>query len=143
MKTFLGILLFSISALASAQTTVATVASTAGLAFSIQTVLVTVTGAEGTVCSLAKQPGSTIFFVWGCTSADGKASSVGQFKTTSTVLTDWALEAGQGGVGPMCLVSGNPTSTVIINGLASVPPVGIVWNCYGSTTIVSGNVTWP
>ena len=116
------------------------------LAASTATPLVTVTGADGTVCVLTNQASTTIYFTWRCTSADAKAiTRTAQFSTTSTAQTNLVLSSGQSAVGPLCLVVENPTAAAITAGsLGSVPAGGVAWNCTASgTSVVAGTAVWP
>ena len=118
----------------------------ATLAANASTTLVTVTGREGTVCKLNKQPGATILAVWSCSSGDSKhVVKTAQIQNASTVLGLDVLSSGQGPGGPMCLVPSNPTSSAIAAGsVGTVPAKGIGWSCTGDgTTIASGTAVWP
>ena len=118
----------------------------ATLAANASTTLVTVTGSEGTVCKLNKQPGATILAVWSCSSGDSKhVVKTAQIQNASTVLGLDVLSSGQGPGGPMCLVPSNPTSSAIAAGsVGTVPAKGIGWSCTGDgTTIASGTAVWP
>ena len=109
---------------------------------SVSTVLVSLTGTDGTVCTLAKLSTNTISATWRCASADGK-QVIKPATISSTSATSGTLALGQGAV--LCLIAVNPTASAVTYGsLGSIPASGIGWSCTAdSTTIKNGTAVWP
>jgi hypothetical protein len=102
------------------------------------TVLQSVTGTDGTVCTLSKVTSKTIYGYFNCTNG---LKTVQLIPVGTTSATYWPL----GGGGQFWLIAANPTTAIVNFGsLGNVPVNGMVWNATGNgTTLVSGQVTWP
>ena len=105
------------------------------------TVLQTITGSDGTVCTLAKVPGATILAYFQCALA-GQALKPVEFSSTSTKSGYILLAQGQ----VMCMIALNPTASAVSWGSIGIAPaVGVAWSCANGPggTVVSGTTNWP
>jgi len=143
MKT-LALLLFATlpASLASAQyVSISDVQNIVSLALSSPVLLQTVTGIDGTVCTLYKVPGPTISGSFTC--ALGSVSlRPALYQGTGTVSTFQVLGQGKA----LCLVGINPTAASVSYGSIGIASAtGIAWNCEGGagSPILSGTAVWP
>jgi hypothetical protein len=114
------------------------VSSIVQLALKTPVVVQTVVGIDTTTCTLTKEPGATIWLVWGCTGASpAKTAQI----LPGTVATGAMYLNGQAA----CLIGLNPTNAPVTMGsLGSVPANGAAWQCStGGLAILSGTATWP
>jgi hypothetical protein len=108
------------------------------------TLLMSITGTNGNVCTMYKTSGTNIYASYSCLSKDQKQSVTGVISAdhTRNVLgfTIW-------GMGPvLCLVGINTTKTPLPMGsLGKVPAEGIAWSCTpgDGKRIVAGTAVWP
>lgn len=104
----------------------------------------TITGTDGTVCSIIKVPNATIYAWFSCVNGTNLLKSA-QIVSTGTAVQGNSFVVGQ----VACVIAANPTAAAVTQGsLASVPAGGIAWQCAngdGKTLIPSipGTVTWP
>ena len=139
MKLLIG-LLFASSIFAQ---TVVDVAGIATLAQQTATIAQTITGTDGTVRNIVKQPSTTIYATFNCTNTDGKSTlKTVQIQTTDTF--SYSVILGQSTV--LRLIGVNPTAAIVSFGsVGSAPVKGIVWSCStgDGITIKTGSVVWP
>jgi len=111
-----------------------------------QTILATVTGADGTTCRLTKQPSTTIYASFACTSKDGDALlRTAEVKSTSKATSYELFSQGNAPIS-FWWIGVNPTAAVAtLPGIGSVPVNGITWNVApgNGAAMVVGSVTWP
>lgn len=108
------------------------------------TLLVTITGTDGTVCKLVKINGPTISVGYTCKSADGKdVMSPVLMSTTSAVIGQKMLNQGA----TLCFLGFNPTvASYNFGSFGIAPSKGIAWSCTGdalSANIQNGTAVWP
>jgi len=141
MKKVLALCALFAGSMLSAQT-VLDVTSILQLASKTPTLLQTITGTDGNVCTLTKEPGSSIWLLWGCNGSNGTQTRTAQLTATSTTAAS-SVFLNQGIAA--CLIGLNPTAAAVSMGsLGSVPAKGAAWSCTPDmATILTGTVTWP
>lgn len=138
MKLLLSLLLTSISFAQSV--TVVDVQGIANLALANTSTLQVVTGSDGTVCTLSKLLNGKIYAWFNC-SLNNQVIKTVQIQSTSTVSGYMIIGQGQA----LCLIGINPTNAAIAFGsVGSAPANGMAWSCAnGSSTVLSGTISWP
>jgi hypothetical protein len=142
MKRLLALFALTSCSILAAQT-VLDVTSILQLAGKTPTLLQTITGTDGNVCTLTKEPGPNIWMLWGCNgSTSGVQTRTAQITSTGTTAAS-SIFFNQGIAA--CLIGLNPTAAAVTMGsLGSVPAKGAAWSCTPDmATILTGTVTWP
>ena len=149
MTRFLTLVLLAAAALPAQSFTVIDVMNSIQLATGTVTnsLTITATSGDGTVCKLNKIAGASIGFNTSCVSVDGKTSDNSRVLRSAGGTALLFMPFGFGDV--LCLLQINPTAGVLSN----IPANGVGYSCStnirtagtitGQSAIVTGQVVWP
>ena len=108
------------------------------------TLLMSITGTNGNVCTMYKSSGNNIYASYSCLSKDQKQSLSGVIYADRTRNAPGSTVWGMGPV--LCLVGINTTERPLAMGsLGMVPAGGIAWSCTPGErkATVAGTAVWP
>jgi hypothetical protein len=111
--------------------------------FLAQTVLATVNGSDGSICTLDKSSTINIRATYSCTTADQRQSLSGVIAASNLHNATGSVVFAMNTI--TCLVGLNATAAAVSMGsLGTVPPHGIAWSCTGDgSTTIAGTAVWP